>query len=286
MNEKTIVAFDTSAINSLADDPNCTVLLPKICSGFHVLLSATSAGEMIAAPDALRRSKLLALCKELMQSGDYIHNAYHLLQILACDFEVSPTFDWRLVNIKFQEAKDQLRNGTAFDDSESQSVRDENREDKSKFEAFYKRFHPLYDHAFAQPGAIRPANLGESVERLRKSGSFDKMASVLYAYVSGQNPKSDPPPTSAVQRFLHTCPPFYALLLGLCAARYARNLKPSGNPNMKAGALDTSMATCLPYCQIFVTNDTGMRNCFKEVGHLADLRVRVTSYDRFRQLVI
>ena len=283
MDDKHIVGFDTSAINGLLDDPDSTVVLPKIISRFHVRLSAASAGELIATSDALRRSKLLALCQDLMQSGDCIHDAYQLLQILIRDYEASPTFDWQSVDIRFQDAENRLRSGAAFNDGESQSVRDENREAESKFEAFYKRFNSLYKDAFAQPGATRPASLSESVEWLKKSGTFDKMASVLYAHVSERDRRDDPSPTALVKNFLHSCPPFLALLLGACAARYTRNLKPSQQPSMKAGALDTSMAVCLPYCHIFVTSDGGMQNCFREIGQLASLVVEVTSYNRFRQ---
>jgi hypothetical protein len=286
MDDKPIVAFDTSAINQLSDDPDCAALLPRIRAGFHVRLSATGVGELIATPDAPRRSKLVALCKQLLHSADCIHNAYHLLQMLIREFEGSEDFDWQLVDVRFQQAEDDLRSGGTFNDSESQSVREENREAKRKFEEFYKRFNPLYRQAFAQRGATRPANLSESVDRLRKTGSFAKMASVLYAYISDRDPRRDPPPALAVERFLRSCPPFHAYLLGLCAARYARNLKPSQGRSMKAGALDTSMAACLPYCHVFVTNDRGMENCFKEIGVTARLPAEVVPYDCFRQRLV
>lgn len=278
-----IVGFDTSAINELVDDPNRAVLLPKVRSRFHVRLSAAAAGELIATPDALRRSRLMALCKELMQSGDCIHNAYQLLQMLIRDSEASPTFDWQLADIRFQEAEGVLRTGAVFNDSESQSLRDENKEANRKFEDFHRRFSPLYAQAFTEQGAARPASLGESIDRLRKSGSLGKMASALYAHVSERDPRHDPPPAAVVEHFLCSCPPFLAFLLGLCAARYTRNLKPSYQASMKAGALDTSIAVCLPYCHIFVTNDGGMRNCFKEIGRLASLPAEVMSYGRFHQ---
>lgn len=286
MDDKPIVTFDTNAANQLADDPDCAAMLPKICAGFHVRLSVTAVGELIATPDAPHRSKLVTLCDQLLRSGDVIHNAYQLLQILIREFEGSEHFDWRLVDVRFQQAEDDLRSGKTFSDSESQSVREENREAKRKFEGFYKRFTPLYQRAFTQRGATRPANLGESVDRLRRTGSFAKMASVLYAYTSDRDPRSNPPPAMAVEQFLRSCPPFHAYLLGLCAARYSRNLKLSGSPSMKAGPLDTSMAVCLPYCNVFITNDIGMQNCFKEIGAVAGPTAEVLPYDCFRERLV
>jgi hypothetical protein len=281
MDDKPIVGFDTSAMNELAGDRDCAALLPKIRAGFHVRLSVTAVGELIATPEAPRRSKLLALCGELMQSGDCIHNAYHLLQILVRAFEKSQAFDWRLVDVRFQEAENVLRSAGTFSDSESQSVLEENEEAKRRFEEFYKRLNPLYRQVFAQRGATRPPSLNESVDRFRKTGSFDKMASILYAYISDRDPGRDPPPTPTVERFLRSCPPFHAYLLGFCAARYSRTLKRPQSPRMKAGALDTSMAACLPYCGVFVTNDRGMENCFKEIRSAAEMPVEVLSYDCF-----
>jgi hypothetical protein len=161
MDDKPIVALDTSAINGLADDPDCAALIPEILARFHIRLSAASVGELIATPDAPRRSKLLALCKELMQSGDCIHNAYQLLQMVVRDFERPQAFDWRSVDIRFQEAEDGLRSGAVFDDGTSRSVRDENKEAKRKFEEFYEKFNPPYKEAFAQ------RNKARQPERLR-----------------------------------------------------------------------------------------------------------------------
>ena len=243
-------------------------------------------GELIATRDAARRSELLALCKKLMYSGDCIHNGYQLLQMLISDFERSQAFDWTSVDIRFQRAEDGLRNGAEFDDVQSQGVLKENREANRKFEKFYNQFNRSYKDAFLQGSAQRPASLKESLERLRESVSFETMASRLYAYVAERDPKSDRVPASTVNRFLRACPPFNAYLLGLCAARYTRNLKPSDACSMKAGALDTAMAVCLPYCDIFVTNDCGMQKCFKEISAIAGLPVEVLSHDCFRQRLI
>lgn len=35
MDDNPIIGFDTSAINELADDPDCAALLPKIRTSFH-----------------------------------------------------------------------------------------------------------------------------------------------------------------------------------------------------------------------------------------------------------
>lgn len=282
MNDKIIVALDTSAINCLADDPDCDLLISEIFAALHVRLSVTAVGEIVATRDAPRRSKLLAICKELMQSGDCIHNAYQLLQILIRDFEKKQAFDWRSAHIRSQEAEDGLRSGAVADDGTSRAVRDESKEAKRKFEEFYEKFNGVYTQVFAQRGAIRPIGLTESVERLKKTGSFERMASALYEYISQRNPL----PASEVARFLCSCPPFHAYLLGFCAARYTRNLRSSQSTSMKAGALDTSMTVCLPYCAVFVTNDIHMQNCFKEVGLVAGLCLEVLSYDCLRRRVL
>ena len=51
---------------------------------------------------------------------------------------------------------------------------------------------------------------------------------------------------------------------------------------MKTGRNDTFMATCIPYCDEFVTNDAGQLACYREVASIASLPVTIRSYDQFR----
>jgi len=55
---------------------------------------------------------------------------------------------------------------------------------------------------------------------------------------------------------------------------------------MKTGRNDTFMATYLPLCDEFVTDDGGQLACFREVVSLAGLNVDVRSYQDFRKTLL
>jgi len=87
-----------------------------------------------------------------------------------------------------------------------------------------------------------------------------------------------------IRRFVRECPPFYAVMIALCAKRYDCYLKPQNAASLRAGAADTFMAICLPYCNEFVTADCGQLRCFREVVAFIGLDVTLKSYEEFRRL--
>lgn len=50
---------------------------------------------------------------------------------------------------------------------------------------------------------------------------------------------------------------------------------------MKAGRNDTFMATCLPFCDEFVSRDESMLTCYREVVAVAGLEVTVHAFEEF-----
>lgn len=72
-------------------------------------------------------------------------------------------------------------------------------------------------------------------------------------------------------------------MIALFAAQYDRCVRQrSDNRSLKAGRNDTFMATCLPYCDEFITDDDGQLACYKEVVSLTGIGAIIRSYDEFR----
>ena len=87
----------------------------------------------------------------------------------------------------------------------------------------------------------------------------------------------------SIQRFYAECAPFRALMIAIFAAQFDRCIRaPNVSPSLKAGRNDTFMATGLPYCDEFVTNDDGQLACYREVLALAGVGVKIQSYEEFR----
>ena len=61
--------LDTSGINALADDPECTVMLPGVRSAFLVGVTETAVSEIAANSDETRRIQLLGIVERLLKFG-------------------------------------------------------------------------------------------------------------------------------------------------------------------------------------------------------------------------
>jgi hypothetical protein len=72
-------------------------------------------------------------------------------------------------------------------------------------------------------------------------------------------------------------------MIALCAAQYDRCIRqPNVGPSLRSGRIDTFMATCLPYCDRFVTDDSRQLACYREVAAVAGIEINVNSYEEFR----
>jgi hypothetical protein len=78
--------------------------------------------------------------------------------------------------------------------------------------------------------------------------------------------------------FVSRCPPFHALSLGMAIAHYQYGLPRDKKAGYDAGPFDLFMATYLPYCDIFVTNDPGQRNAMHAIVEEIGIPVTVISY--------
>src|SRR5438093_10715777 len=61
--------FDTSAINKLAADPDCSAILAGLCIAYHIGITGTVLSEVVANSDDRKRGQLLDLLKRLLACG-------------------------------------------------------------------------------------------------------------------------------------------------------------------------------------------------------------------------
>ena len=279
MGYRPILTFDTSGINCLTDDADSVALIVGLRAGFHVRLTFTSVSEIIATTSGERRRTLLGVCRQLLSSGDCIGPQNDLLTKLIVRFEESPApFDWTTVSVRLPEAEDEIARQENFTDDLSEEEREFSRVNERVFVKVYDDAKPHFDKLFAEGTERIPSSVSELVTQLQTGGAFWTLAANLYSRVA-RKPADD----STIRRFAAECPPFYALMIALCAAQYERYVRPPMvSPSLRAGRNDTFVSVCLPYCHQFVTNDPGQLECFKEVVSIGSLDVTVRSYQEFR----
>lgn len=278
-----ILTFDTSAINRVADDPDCEALIDGLGVGFHPRLTFTSVGEIIATANRDRRESLLRVCKRMLSVGDCIDPQHEIIRKMIEGFEADATLDWTEVYVRFPEAEQEIIRSETFDDELSKQEREEARQHDREFSQVYEGAKAPFDRLFASSSEMPPINLAQFIPHLQvPGGAFWILAARLCDRVSKASFDE-----AMVRRFVGQCEPFRALMLALFAAQYDRCIRPHGvAPSLRSGRNDTFMAVCLPFCHHFVSDDAGQLACFKAVASIAALDVSIHSYDEFLHAIL
>jgi hypothetical protein len=271
-----ILIFDTSVVNALVDDRDSEPLIAGLRSGYFIRFPFAVVGEIIANSSGERREKLLHVCRRLLSSaGDCIEPQHEIIKIMVARFEKALPLGFEHVNLRMTEAEDEILRHENFDEELAAEEREENRTHGKVFDRVYRDAKKAFDK-LAATGVAMPKSVAELVSRLQADGAFWTLAKNLYDCVAAKPADDD-----TIQRFCEACEPFRTLMIALFAAQYDRCIRTSG-PSLKSGRNDTFMATCLPYCDKFITNDGGQLACYREVVPAAGLDVTVQSYEEFR----
>lgn len=273
-----ILMPDTSVINCLADDPDSVALIAGLNSGYFVRFPFTTASEIVANSSGVRRKQLLGVCRRLLSAGgDCIEPHHEIIKTMVARFENSLPLGAEHVNLRMAEAEEEILRAMSFDDDLATQEREESRTNDKAFRGVYADAKDAFE-GLAAAGVQMPGSVAGLVSQLQEGGAFWTLAQDLYERVA-----TKPTDNPAVRRFYAECEPFRALMIALVVAQYDRCIRQrSDGRSLKSGRNNTFMATCLPYCDQFVTNDEGQMACYREVVSLAGIEVTIRSYREFR----
>lgn len=279
MESKPILTFDTSAINRLADDPVHEALINGLASGFFVRLTFTSINEVAQNSCDERRDSLFQVCNVLLASGDCLLPVGELLQKMIRAFDRdTATFEWHGVDVGLDGDVEAAVRSAVISDDLSAAARDEAEPMKQLFKRIFDDTKPAFDKVFAANSSARPQSVGELIGGLQRGGQSWKIARSLYDRIAGHSADE-----GTVRRFWDRSAPFQCLMGAVCAALYDRGVRLSNTPgSLKAGWADTFMAAYLPYCDQFVTADSGQLACYREVGKLYTPSLTIRSWSDLR----
>lgn len=278
MENRPIWMPDTSTVNSLADDPHGDSLIAGLRSGYFVRFPFTVVAEIVANTSGMRRKQLLRVCRRLLRAGgDCIEPDHEIIRAMVTEFERSGRLDLASINLRMVEAEHEILREENFGDDLAKLEREEARTHDKTFLEVYANAKPAFDN-LAISGAKMPTSVTELLTQLQRGGAFWVLAKNLCDRVAKNTFE-----ISTVKRFYAECAPFRALMIALVAAQFDRCIRgQKAEPSLRSGRNDTFIATSLPYCEEFVTNDAGQLACYCEVVSLAGLDVKIRSYDEFR----
>lgn len=276
---KEVVIFDTNGLNNLLDEEKLNALLSCFKSRFCVRISEINIVEIAATSDAARREKLLDLLQSLIPLGGCILPPHEIITEMArCHARYKDRFEWAEVDVRCPELDREIAARTFINSTESA---DENRlwgrsEDK-KFKAIFK------DAIEKFPLDIGPEDKLSQVKVIEiaktEGGPFWLHAASVY-----ERANLIPLPTTEAKSFIQKCPPFHALTLMSCIGQYnALPVAPGHRKLSGAGRADLLMATYLPYCDLFISDDAGVQKDLRVIAEEVKLPVTIIAYQELKE---
>jgi hypothetical protein len=275
------IIFDTSGLNALADDSESRPITKSLAVGFQVRLSETNISEIAATPKQERRLHLLDLCKHLVQAGEVIRPYHWIVQEMARQYTTDPArFDWRQVEVRFPELEEEVARRRFLENAGiSDEMRADNDATNSDFELLFRKSRGMLAPLFEEYKATN-VSISDVLDLLTVEESpLWALAGDVYGKATGRHLTRP-----EIHEFIECCPPLRAILLGICIGQYHWGVKKEREQALyKAGALDLFMTVYLPFCDRFITNDSGQCNALRLVAERAGFATEVCMYADFRR---
>ena len=202
-------------------------------------------------------------------------------------------FDWRRIPIRFEWAERQIALNSFPDEIAAAQKRQANSLE-SEFLIPFRQMQANFEKLFRE-GAGKPLN-GSSIDMLVRPPLGDMLVGCMreggsmwlwgkWLFSKGDLADAD---EKTVHQFCDACPPFRALLVVLCILQYEYGIRDTRRgTSFRAGRADSLMASYLPYCDKFISDDERQINLLKEVVAHANLPgSSVLSYSEFRHSLI
>lgn len=240
-----------------------------------------SIEELYANRDPARRATLLNSCRKLQEGkSDCICPQDQVLTLLIEAHVKDPAhFDWTLAEVISPEYMHEISIGEVASDEELIAEHcEEHRKRLKRFECMFSPLRAELQSAFDADGETRPKTHREFLDFLEKSDQklLTGLCKGTYERVAGTGVSKE-----LFLQFLEVCPPFRAFNHAMHMANYDRSVRHKNDECFKSGANDLFMAICLPYCNIFVTNDRKQGKCLREIASVSGLETEVVFYDDF-----
>jgi hypothetical protein len=278
-----IVCFDTSALNQLMDDPEGGRLTSILLRDFDVYITALNIIEIgkTARPD--RREQLRTFEKRLAKGFEPLDLPNQLVQRACLAFHNRA----EKIVVTLGEASRQLW----VTMSEPHSVGDQERSELTRWADGLESsnasantvLRPELDRIFASNPAARPRTPKQLLRIYMRAGwpVRYRVTAEIYKRATGCIL-----PLSQLDNFLTTQPSIWSLYLGAEAYSiyYGAALGRGLGPRNRAGMLDLWAAVYLPFCDVFVTHDSGQFSALRLLNAFNSRRPRthILRWSKFR----
>jgi hypothetical protein len=246
--------LDTSAFNALLDDPEREAIISAILSAYRVLITSIAMVEVLATPNQERRWALLGLMKAISDDTRPLAMPNKLLNRATKAFAQNrPSLN---LTITHEDERFWLilQNPTQAGDSARAKAIEWNKSLESSFADAHVKARPDFQELFANDPSSRPRNIVGLFRyfQYHDQGIYDLVRG-HYRKVTGRFLAR-----SAMWHLFARVPDWPLSLAGWAHEMFARAISETNYGRRgKPGNMDLWSAGYLPYCDVFVTNDTG-----------------------------
>jgi hypothetical protein len=272
---RSVIIFDTSALNRLIKDSPSEALFAALACGFDVWLTAMSVDEVIATPVAETRETLVAGLQRLLACGRCLWPPHEILTLLTSTHAKNPArFNWQLVDIRagiYEQAI--IKRNFSSDLCRIQLA--EQQQLEKNFMEFWRQLRTKLDPLLDADPSKRPTAYAQAAEIAKQGAVLAGLGGPLYFRGSGVALNN-----FDINAFIEGCPPFRATCYGLVGSWFDVALAPQVFKHLP-GRNDQMMAIYMAYCSRFVTADWRQEERLRDIGTEAKLSCEVQSYSDF-----
>jgi hypothetical protein len=181
------------------------------------------------------------------------------------------------LKVRWPELEEEIARRTFITNGElAKDVKADNRSSNKQFQEMWRDARANFQSELK----AEPVSVTAVFEALEKEGSpLWQLAADIYESAAGRELSRN-----EAKAYVNSCPPAKAMLFASCIGQYHWGLKSTQEEaQYKAGRLDLFSATYLPFCDRFITNDSGQCNALSLTAKRAESLTEVCMYEEFRR---
>ncbi len=275
--------LDTSAINSLYDDPEVSNLKSAFKDSLHVYISVFTIAELASTSNADRRVGLIRLAKDISgkfrpaaMPGDLLKRSLEKIHAWASDMDNSMGPEWDGVWIALNEP-------TLIDEESYREITEWKAQQETWYHEMHNRGRPLMQNGLAKLPSDERSTLTSRFPRLIRyyppDSEFTKDFVADMASHSGTKLQVD---KALAHKIIRHSEHWRFFLASMAYGMYGRSIQISHFGRGKnPGSIDTQQSIYLPICDVFVTTDQPQYRMLRLLTPFGHKKRQVWKYQKF-----
>jgi hypothetical protein len=275
--------FDTSAVNSLHDDPHVSDIKNAVKQFAQVLVSVFTVAELASTSDPDRRVALLKTAKTISgeyrpvaMPGELLKRSLEAVSIWARDMEQSMGSEWDGVWIA-------LNDPNLIDRESYLEITQWKAQQERWYHEMHERGRTLMQQTLDRLPAEERHELLSRFSRLIKYYRPDReFVQDTVSYIASRSGTTIPVDRALAYRIIKHSEHWRFFLASMAYGMYGRSIRTTHfGKNSNPGSIDTQQSIYLAICDVFVTADQLQYDMLRLIASFGHKKRHIWKYPRF-----